>query len=79
MKPTSMRRAEGSVPYPGETSIRSGPGNGNKQLLKKNSRRFEWSQWTECLVPALLLVLLLALVATMLVVALALLGLTPAV
>jgi hypothetical protein len=48
-------------------------------LLKKNSRRFEWSQWTECLVPALLLVLLLALVATMLVVALALLGLTPAV
>ena len=47
-------------------------------LMKQNSRRFERSQWTECLVPALLLILLLGLVATMLVVALALLGLTPA-
>ena len=46
--------------------------------MKQNSRRFERSQWSECLVPALLLFLLLGLVATMLVVALALLGLTPA-
>ena len=50
---------------------------GIEQKMKQNSRRFERSQWTECLVPALLLVLLLGLVATMLVIALALLGLTP--
>ena len=46
--------------------------------MKQNSRRFERSQWTECLVPAFLLILLLGLVATILLVALALLGLTPA-
>ena len=45
--------------------------------MKQTSRRFERSQWTECLVPALLLILLLGLVATMLLVALALLGLIP--
>ena len=45
--------------------------------MKQTSRRFERTQWTDCLVPAFLLLLLLGLVATMLVVALALLGLTP--
>jgi hypothetical protein len=46
--------------------------------MKQNSRRFERSQWTECLVPAVLLFLLMGLVATILFVVLALLGLTPA-
>ena len=45
--------------------------------MRQPSRRFERSQWSECLVPTLLLVLLLALVATILLVALSLLGVTP--
>jgi hypothetical protein len=45
--------------------------------MSKKSKRFEPTKWSERLVPFLLLIILLGLVATILVVALAMLGLTP--
>jgi hypothetical protein len=45
--------------------------------MKNKSKRFSPDQWSERLIPCLLLFILLGLVATILVVALSMLGLTP--
>ncbi len=44
---------------------------------KRQSQRFTRTAWTEYLVPALLVLLLLALIATLVVIALSALGVTP--
>ena len=46
--------------------------------MKRQSKRFNPSRWSERLVPVLLAVLLLALVATLALIVLSVLGLTPA-
>lgn len=45
--------------------------------MNPNSKKFSSSKWSKRLVPILLIVLLFALVATLVIVALAILGLTP--
>lgn len=47
--------------------------------MKKKSKRFSPTKWSELLIPVLLAMILLGLIATILVVALAMLGLTPGV
>lgn len=47
--------------------------------MKKKSKRFEPTRWSERLVPILLVIILLGLVVTILIVAMAMLGLTPGV
>jgi hypothetical protein len=45
--------------------------------MKDKSKRFSPNQWSERLIPCLLIIILLGLVATVLVVALSMFGLTP--
>ena len=45
--------------------------------MSKKSKRFEPTKWSERLVPILLVIILLGLLATISIVALAILGLTP--
>ncbi len=45
--------------------------------MRKKSKRFTPSKWTEYLVPILLILLLIGLLATLVIVALSLSGLTP--
>ena len=46
--------------------------------MSRESKRFKSSRWSELLVPVLIAILFLALVATLVVVVLSVLGLTPA-
>lgn len=46
--------------------------------MKRPSQRFEPGRWGRCLVPALLILLTIGLLATLVIVALAVLGLIPA-
>jgi len=47
--------------------------------MNKKSKRFEPTKWSERLVPILLAIILIGLVATILIVAMAVIGLTPGV
>ncbi len=47
--------------------------------MSKKSKRFEPTKWSERLVPILLVIILLGLIVTILIVALAMFGLTPGV
>ena len=47
--------------------------------MNKKSKRFEPTKWSERLVPILLAIILMGLVATILIVAMAVIGLTPGV
>ena len=47
--------------------------------MNKKSKRFEPTKWSERLIPILLAIILIGLVATILIVAMAMMGLTPGV